>query len=196
MASAVLQFRSMHSLLPNERDEVVSARWDEIGRKLWRRMELGEVSFVEQRRIRLRDAFLLELSDDEADSLFAEYLSFYEENWALLPGAVEFLAATLHLPRAIVTNGNKPQVQRKISKLGLASHFQAVVTPEDCGARKPNPKIFLHALELLGVKPSEALMVGDNHDADIAPALALGMRMFRVNPSEPGQSIRYAASAA
>ena len=101
MASAVRQFRSMHSLLPNERDEVVSARWDEIGRKLWRRMALGEVSFVEQRRIRLRDAFLLELSDDEADSLFAEYLSFYEENWALLPGAVEFLAATSHLPRSV-----------------------------------------------------------------------------------------------
>ena len=196
MASAVLQFRRMHSLLPNEEDEAVTSRWDEIGRSLWRRLALGEVSFVEQRRLRLRGAFFLDLSDSEADSLFADYLFFYEENWALLPGAAEFLAATSHLPRAIVTNGHRPQARKKISKLGLASHFQAVVTPEDCGARKPSPKIFLYALELLGVKPSEALMVGDNHEADIAPALALGMQAFHVIPSEASRSIRYAAGAA
>ena len=196
MASAVLQFRRMHLLLPNEDDGKVAARWDEVGRSLWRRLALGEVSFLEQRRLRLRDVFLLELSDDEADSLFADYLSFYEQNWALLPGAAEFLAATSHLPRAIVTNGHRPQAQKKITNLGLATHFQAVVTPEDCGARKPNPAIFLHALELLGVKPSEALMVGDNHDADIAPALALGMQAFHVDPRQVGKSIRYAAGAA
>jgi putative hydrolase of the HAD superfamily len=195
MAAAVLHFRSKHALLPDEEDHVVTARWDEAARSLWRRLALGEVSFLEQRRLRLRGAFSLSLSDGEADALFADYLTFYEQSWVILPGAQEFLAATSHLPRAIVTNGHRLQAQKKLDKLGLADHFAALVTPEDCGARKPNPQIFLHALQRLGVKARDAMMVGDNLEADITPALALGMKAFQVNPRVAGCSIRHAAGA-
>ncbi len=113
--------------------------------------------------MRLRETFSIALTDEEADSLFSEYLKDYEQCWSLLPGVEDFLAATAHLPRVIVTNGHRPQANKKISGLGLAQHFKAVVTPDDCGARKPNPKIFQYALQLLGVKAEDALMVGDNH---------------------------------
>jgi putative hydrolase of the HAD superfamily len=195
MAAAVLRFRSKHALLPHEEDGVVAARWDEAGRSLWRRLDLGEVSFLEQRRLRLRDAFSLSLSDGEADALFADYLTFYEQSWVLLPGAREFLMATSHLSRAIVTNGHRPQAQKKLDRLGLADHFAALVTPDDCGARKPNPQIFVHALQLLGVQARDAMMVGDNLETDITPALALGMKAFQVNPLVAGGSIRHAAGA-
>ncbi len=73
---------------------------------------------------------------------------------------------------------------------------QGLVTPDDCGARKPDPMIFLHALALLGVDPSQALMVGDNIDFDIKPALALGMKAFHVSALVAGQTIRDASRAA
>ena len=196
MSAAVLKFRRKQALLPDEEDATIAARWDAVGRSLWRRLARGEVGFAEQRRLRLREVFSLALSDDEADSLFADYLLFYEQGWALMPGAQEFLDATSHLPRAIVTNGHQSQALKKIATLGLMGHFQAVVTPEDCGARKPDPRMFLHALKLLGVDSGDALMVGDSHDADIAPAAALGMHVFHVNPNEAGRSIRYAARRA
>lgn len=196
MASAVLTFRRKHGLALCEDDEVVTTRWDESGRRLWRRLAFGEVGFQEQRRLRLREVFSLHLADDQADALFADYLNYYERSWRLLPGAEEFLEATCRLPRVILTNGHRPQAQRKLEQLGLSSQFEALVTPDDCGARKPDPKIFLHTLDLLGVKASQAVMIGDDMDADIKPALALGMKVFHVSPFETGRSIRDAASAA
>ena len=196
MADAVILFRKTHQLCLDEEDHVISSRWDEVGRSLWKRMSLGEVGFEEQRRIRLRRTFGLEIPDHEADSLFASYLTFYQASWRTLPGTDGFLLRTSHLPRAIVTNGKGRQARAKLEKLGLASHFEFVVTPDDCGVRKPDARIFLHALRLLGVAPFDALMIGDNEEADIAPALALGMKAFHVIPTVSGRSIESAASAA
>lgn len=51
----------------------------------------------------------------------------------------------------------------------------AVVLSCEVGAVKPQPEIFVSALEALGVAPSEALMVGDSWKDD-AGAAALGIR--------------------
>lgn len=160
MAAAVLQLRAQRELAPEVEDSALVHMWDSVGRQVWHAMELGQITFQEQRRLRLRQVFQLRISDDAADSLFADYLAHYEHAWSLLPGAREFLEATAHLPRVIVTNGNKPQALRKIAKLGLTNQFLAIVTPEDCGARKPDPRIFLHALSLLGVNAEDAVMIG------------------------------------
>jgi putative hydrolase of the HAD superfamily len=195
MAKSVLMFREKHRLVPNENDDSLVARWDEVGRELWHLLALGKVTFQEQRRIRLRRVFLPNLLDYEADALFEDYLTFYEQSWLVLPGAYEFLAATAHLPRVIVTNGHRPQVMRKLQKCGLTGQFKGVVTPDDCGARKPDAKIFTHALNLLHVHACDALMIGDNFETDIKPALALGMKAFHVCTHEAGRTIRHATDA-
>ena len=46
------------------------------------------------------------------------------------------------------------------------------------GRTKPHPEIFRRALELLGVEPGEAAMVGDSYEDDIEGARALGMQAF------------------
>ncbi|MEO8384591.1 MAG: HAD-IA family hydrolase [Betaproteobacteria bacterium] len=196
MADAVLLFRKTHNLCCSEEDHSVAARWDEVGRSLWRRMALGEVTFIEQRRLRLKETFDIAPSDAEADSLFNSYLGFYERTWRLMPGAQAFLNHTAHLPRAIVTNGLGAQARKKLDRLGLTKHFQVVVTPDDCGVRKPDLRFFNYALDLLGVKAEDVLMIGDSEEADIAPALLLGMKAFHVSPHIPGRSIEDAAHAA
>jgi putative hydrolase of the HAD superfamily len=196
MTDAVLQFRDRHGLVPNMPAKILTERWDIVGRELWRRMACGEVSFVEQRRQRLRLCFDLALTDAEADELFASYLQAYEQNWRLLPGALAFLEATDNLLRAIVTNGHHAHAMRKLSSLGLDRRFTAIVTPEAANARKPSPHMFLCALELLGASPSTRVMVGDNLEADIEPAIALGLRVFHVDPRTPGRTIPDAAGVA
>jgi putative hydrolase of the HAD superfamily len=42
--------------------------------------------------------------------------------------------------------------------------------------RKPRPEIFAEALRRLEIAPEQALHVGDNLDADVAGAAALGIR--------------------
>lgn len=63
-----------------------------------------------------------------------------------------------------------------IDRLGLAAHFDAVVTSARVGARKPHQRIYTHALELLGLSPQEVVFVGDSVEPDVAGPLAHGMR--------------------
>jgi HAD superfamily hydrolase (TIGR01549 family) len=46
------------------------------------------------------------------------------------------------------------------------------------GKVKPSPTIFKAVLELLGVEPEDAVMVGDSPEDDVAGAEAIGMRAF------------------
>ena len=46
---------------------------------------------------------------------------------------------------------------------------------------KPSPSIFLAALELLGVEPEAAVMVGDSPLDDVEGARALGMRAYLID---------------
>ena len=57
MAKSILLFRASHGLVAQECDDAVVRRWDEVGRNLWRQLALGQVSFEDQRRIRLRTTF-------------------------------------------------------------------------------------------------------------------------------------------
>ncbi len=64
----------------------------------------------------------------------------------------------------------------RLSYIGFSHLFDHVVTFDDTGRYKPDPKPFRYVLDLLGVEPEEALMVGDRLERDIAGASALGMR--------------------
>ncbi len=51
-----------------------------------------------------------------------------------------------------------------------------ICTAREAKAVKPNPQIYRTVLERFGVKPSEALMVGDTPEVDIIPPKKLGMK--------------------
>ncbi len=76
----------------------------------------------------------------------------------------------------LVTNG-APDLQReKLEQSGLGHFFDAVVVSGEVDIGKPDPRIFALALERLGVRPSEAVMVGDNPARDIAGAQRAGLK--------------------
>ncbi|WP_456420746.1 TIGR02253 family HAD-type hydrolase [Thermococcus sp.] len=82
----------------------------------------------------------------------------------------------------VVTSG--PSYQRlKLALTGLSGFFDVIVTREDVKAIKPEPKIFLHALKKLGVKPGEALYVGDSLSQDVYGAKHVGMTAVWINRS-------------
>jgi HAD superfamily hydrolase (TIGR01549 family) len=92
----------------------------------------------------------------------------------LYPGVIETLTVLKkHYRLAIVANqpvGFPPRVH----KMGLDPYFDLVIGSDDYGFRKPDPRIFLSAIDGLHVRPEEAVMVGDRLENDIAPAKALG----------------------
>jgi len=59
--------------------------------------------------------------------------------------------------------------------VGLESYLDFVVTAKEVGADKPEPPIFLAALERAGVNASEALYIGDQYQTDILGARGVGI---------------------
>jgi putative hydrolase of the HAD superfamily len=68
----------------------------------------------------------------------------------------------------------------------FAGLFDAEVFSSRLGIAKPDPQIYLHCAEQLGVAPGEALFVGDGANDELAGALRVGMRALLIHrPGEP-----------
>lgn len=67
-------------------------------------------------------------------------------------------------------------MQGDLETLGLAGFFDSVAFSSHVGVRKPDPRIFTHVLDELGVEAPAAVFVGDRLVDDIGGAHAVGMR--------------------
>ena len=97
------------------------------------------------------------------------------------PGALETLRG-LGLRLAVVSNSNGT-VARLLEHLDLARWLDAVVDSAVVGFEKPDPRIFRHAADLLGVEPAEAVHVGDLYSVDVLGARAAGVRAILLDPA-------------
>lgn len=92
------------------------------------------------------------------------------ENAPLFDGVKElfFMLKKEKIPIAIVTDLTSHIQLRKLTYFGLEDVFDAVVTSEEVGADKPDPKVFLLALNKLKLTKNNSIwMIGDNPYADI-----------------------------
>jgi len=64
---------------------------------------------------------------------------------------------------ALVTSKRRPMTERGLNLISLNQYMDVVVAFEDTENHKPTGGPALKACELLGVKPDEAIMVGDSH---------------------------------
>jgi HAD superfamily hydrolase (TIGR01509 family) len=78
---------------------------------------------------------------------------------------------------ALVSNyAHTPVLRDALARLGLVEHFDALVVSADVGYLKPHPRIFEAALEALGVRADEAVMVGNDIPCDVEGAKKSGIR--------------------
>jgi HAD superfamily hydrolase (TIGR01509 family) len=69
-----------------------------------------------------------------------------------------------------------------LEELELRRYFAVVADSTVVGIMKPDPRIFTGVLTQLNASAAQAWMVGDNFEADIRPAGALGMRTCWLAP--------------
>jgi putative hydrolase of the HAD superfamily len=82
---------------------------------------------------------------------------------------------------ALITNG-APDLQRtKLAGSGLEPYFEHILVAGEVGVGKPDPAIFGLALERLGVKAKEAVMVGNSLRSDIGGAQGADIRAIWLN---------------
>jgi putative hydrolase of the HAD superfamily len=120
-----------------------------------------------------------------ADTLLSDYRDGFPNACVLFPDAAQTLSSlrASGLVLGLITNGSVRMQSRKLECLGLSRMFDAILISDAEGVSKPDPQIFLRALERLNTRAADAVFVGDHPDLDVAGARAAGLRgIWRRDP--------------
>ena len=87
-----------------------------------------------------------------------------------MPGVEAILRAAKEsrLKLGIASSSPDNWVSGHLTRLGLKSWFDLIVTSDDVEKTKPDPALFLLAAEKLGVEPKESVVFEDSHNGVIA----------------------------
>jgi putative hydrolase of the HAD superfamily len=113
---------------------------------------------------------------------YRECCEIYEreklQNLELYPAVTDTLDRLrgLGLKLVIITDADRHHAMARLTRVGLLRYFDLLVAADMTGTKKPDPAHFLFALEALGTKPGETLVVGDSIKRDIVPARKLGLK--------------------
>lgn len=144
--------------------------------KLYREEKIDKPSL---RYRRLMDAFqavnysvkpslIYKLSEDYIDNL-STFNNLFEGTIEIL----DYLYPKYKLH--IITNGFKEVQHGKLKQANIHNYFKTVTNSEMVGVKKPNPKIFHHAMQIASARPDNSIMIGDNYEADILGAINVGL---------------------
>jgi putative hydrolase of the HAD superfamily len=140
---------------------------------------------IEASRLSRSRRFLAKLQLDArfAEGITASYLNHYPSFQTPVEGAQAVVRRLAdRFPLGIISNGS-PRVQyQKLDRLGLTHMFRCVMLSEEIGIRKPDPAIFVRAVDALNMVPGECVHVGDSHETDVAGARGAGVRACWFNP--------------
>lgn len=94
-----------------------------------------------------------------------------------ISGILEVLehAKARGLRLAVASSSSRDWVRDHLERLGLLERFESLSTRYDVERVKPDPALYLHALEQLGLEPAQAIAIEDSPNGAKA-ALAAGLR--------------------
>ena len=151
----------------------------------WKLYREEKVTKSELRYGRLKntfDAINYTVSDELINVIAKEYIDYLADFNYLFDGTFELLdylkgKYKLH----IITNGFEEIQSKKMEASKIIHYFDTVITSESVGVKKPNPKVFHHALDVAKATKENSIMIGDNIEADVLGALDVGMHAIHCN---------------
>lgn len=153
-------------------------QWCELTPQFWPLFTAGELDFVGMREARM--ARYLELAGivGQAGEYEARRWEQVESGFELYPDVADCLAdlRAAGLRLGVITNNESAHQRRKLATVGLTEAFDVVAISGEVGVAKPDPAIFAHACAAAGVRPDEAMHVGDLLDVDAYGARDAGLR--------------------
>ncbi|HEY5039595.1 MAG TPA: HAD family hydrolase [bacterium] len=185
-AGATNVFKSFRSCFKEDL-ETFLVRWHNVSEKYFQSNSKIKYELWEERRLRMRELFSVEFSDEEAESRFEVYLEAYEADWRLFPDAIPCLRALQYRKLGLITNGEGEQQRSKILKLGLGDYFQTVIISREVNCAKPEKAIFELAARQAGVAIKDCVYVGDRLQADARSSQQAGMRGIWLNRKANGE---------
>ncbi len=184
--NSALTYRKIFELHGMELDlEVFLGIYVPANLRFWKMYREGRITKQALRRRRLQEVFGemgLRVDTATVDRLADAYIEYLSTHTHLVPYSreiLEYLGGRYRLH--IITNGFEEVQFRKLKNSGIASFFTEVINSERAGVKKPHPAIFRLALRLAGAQPGNCVMIGDNLEADILGARAVGLQTLHYN---------------
>lgn len=180
--------RILSNYFPNIKVEDFIEIYAPINQACWKLYQKDKITHQELRYKRLKDTFDIlkeEITDKQIDVISDEYIEFLPHFNHLFDDAIEvldFLKEKYQLH--IITNGFAEVQYKKMSNSNISHYFETITNSELAGAKKPNPIIFEHALNVANAQKSESVMIGDCLDADVNGALDFGIEAIFFNPNQ------------
>jgi len=146
------------------------------------------------------------LSENKLAELIARKAAYYQEairdHVTIFPG-VETLIANLspRLPLAVASGALRDEIETILSTAALLQHFTAIVAAEDVRHGKPEPEIFLKALEQINagrdahdqINAGDCLVIEDSKEG-IKGARRAAMKCLAVTNSHPPELLKDASA--
>ena len=159
--------------------------YEPINHQYWKLYREEKITKKNLKYARLKEVFDIlnyTISDELINQLADEYLENLSNYNTLFKGAIDLLNYLkpnykLH----IITNGFSEIQTAKLENAKINHYFEQIITSESVLVKKPNPKIFFHALELANAHTYESIMIGDNLEADVYGALNVGVKAIHCN---------------
>ena len=118
---------------------------------------------------RSNDALAERIADDFTEMRRLEYELYPDAHHTL--DTLKSLGVRL----ALITNGQAEIQRAKVARFALEGRFDHIQIEGEFGRGKPEPDVYHHALERLGVGAAQTWMVGDNLEWEVETPQKLGM---------------------
>lgn len=119
-------------------------------------------------------------------------ITYHNVKFALLRLFPETMSTLIYLKSqgyhlGVISNGITIKQWEKLIRLGLHHFFDEIITSEEAGAEKPDERIFQQALDRMGCKAENSIMIGNKFSEDILGAINIGMDAILVNSKLTGE---------
>ena len=114
-------------------------------------------------------------------------ITYHNVKFALLRLFPETMSTLIHLKAqgyhlGVISNGLTIKQYEKLVRLGLHHFFDSVVTSQEANVEKPDKTIFKMAMERMGFKAENSIMIGNSFNDDILGAINAGMSAVFLTP--------------
>jgi HAD superfamily hydrolase (TIGR01509 family) len=144
------------------------------------------------------------LSEQKLAEIIGRKAGYYQDairnHVEIFPGVKSLIADLApQLPLGVASGALRHEIETILSTAGLLKSFAAIVAAEDVRQGKPEPEIFLKALEAINaqlttgveIRPAECVVIEDSKEG-VKGARRAGMKCLAVTNSHPAELLREA----